>query len=116
MEHISNIKYIMPAERYISQLPDYELFGRQTKLCLNPKNIPDLSWKWADTIHPQDIGKVTMSHIFHLDDLLTQDVVNTILVNTNVYTRPTMDLCTTVNVCKTMVSSYGKSCCLHMNM
>ena len=27
MEHISNIKYIMPAERYISQLPDYELFG-----------------------------------------------------------------------------------------
>ena len=26
MEHISNIKYIMPAERYISQLPDYELF------------------------------------------------------------------------------------------
>ena len=31
MEHISNIKYIMPAERYISQLPDYELFGRQTK-------------------------------------------------------------------------------------
>ena len=50
MEHISNIKYIMPGERYISQLPDYELFGRQTKLRLNPKNIPDLSWKWADTV------------------------------------------------------------------
>ena len=32
MEHISNIKYFMPAERYISQLPDYESFGRQTKL------------------------------------------------------------------------------------
>ena len=43
MEHISNIKYIMPAERYISQLPDYESFGRQTKLQLNPRNIPDLS-------------------------------------------------------------------------
>ena len=27
MEHISNIKYIMLAERYISQLPDYEIFG-----------------------------------------------------------------------------------------
>ena len=86
MEHISNIKYIMPVERYISQLLDYELFGRQTKLCLNPKNILDLSWKWADTIHTQDIGRVTVSHIFHLDDLLIQDVVNTILVNTNVYT------------------------------
>ena len=42
----------------------------------------DLSWKWADTIHTQDIGRV--SHIFHLEDLLTQDVTNTILVNTNV--------------------------------
>ena len=57
-----------------------------------------------------------MSHIFYLDDLLTQDVVNTILVNTNVYTQPTTDLCTIVNVCKTMVSSYEQSCCLHMNM
>ena len=27
MEHISNIKYIMPAEQYISQLPDYKIFG-----------------------------------------------------------------------------------------
>ena len=88
MEHISNIKYIMPAEQYISQLPDYEIFGRQTKLCLNPKNIPDLSWKWADTINTQDIGKVTVSHIFHMDDLLTQDVIETILVNTNVYVMP----------------------------
>ena len=45
MEHISNIKYIMPTKRYISQLPDYESFGRQTKLRLNPKNTPDSSWK-----------------------------------------------------------------------
>ena len=72
MEHKSNIKYIMPAERYISQLPDYESFGRQTKLQLNPRNIPDLSWKWADTVHIQDIGRVTVSHIFHLDDLSSQ--------------------------------------------
>ena len=64
MDHISNIKYIMPAERYISQLPDYEIFGQQTKLHLNPQNILDLSWKWADTIHTQDIGRVTVSHIF----------------------------------------------------
>ena len=91
MEHISNIKYMMPAERYISQLPDYESFGRQTKLGLNPRNIPDLSWKWADTTHTQDMGKVTASRIFHLDILpcgdtsnfLTHDSLETILVNTN---------------------------------
>ena len=111
MEHISNIKYIMLAERYISQLPDYKIFGRQTKLCLNPKNIPDLSWKWADTINMQDIGKVTVSHIFHMDDLLTQDVIETILVNTNVYTHSTNNLCTTVDVCKTVISSSTKPCC-----
>ena len=43
MEHISNIKYIMPTECYKSQIPDYETFGRQMKLCLNPHNIPNLS-------------------------------------------------------------------------
>ena len=112
MEHISNIKYIMPVERYISQLPDYESFGRQTKLWLNPRNIPDLSWKWADTVHTQEIGKMTMNHIFHLDDLLTQDNVDAILVNTNVYTYAASDLCTPVNACKTVVSSYEKSCCI----
>ena len=116
MEHISNIKYIMPTERYISQLPDYEIFGHQTKLRLKPRNIPDLSWKWADTINTQDIGKVTVSHIFHLDNLLTQDDVDTILVNTNVYTHSTANLCTTINACKTVVSSYEKPCCLHKTM
>ena len=110
MEHISNIKYIMPVERYISQLPDYEIFGHQTKLHLHPKNIPDFSWKWADTVNMQEIGKVTVSHIFHMDDLLTQDAVETILVNTNVYTHSTTNLCTTVNVCKTVVSSSIKPC------
>ena len=111
MEHISNIKYIMPAEQYISQLPDYEIFGRQTKLRLNPKYIPDLSWKWADTNNTQDIGKVMVSHIFHMSDLLIQDVVETILVNTNVYTDSTNNLCTTVDVCKIVVSSSTKPCC-----
>ena len=112
MEHISNIKYIMPGERYISQLPDYEIFGRPTKLCLNPRNIPDLSWKWADTIHIKDIGKMTVSHIFNLDDLLTQDDVDTILVNTNEYTHSTANLCTTINACKTMVVYMGT--CRHI--
>ena len=115
MEHISNIKYIMPAWRYISQLPDYESFDRQTKLQLNPRNIPDLSWKWADTIHTQDIGKVTVSHIFHLDGLLTHDSLETILVNTNVYTQAIPDLCTTVNASQTIVSSCEKACPINRN-
>ena len=105
----------MPAERYISQLPDYESFGRQTKLQLNPRNIPELSWKWADTVHTQDIGKMTVSHIFHLDDLLTHDSLEMILVNTNVYTQAIPDLCTTVNACKFIVSSCEESCPINRN-
>ena len=61
------MKYIMPAERYISQIPDYETFGCQTKLRLNPHNITDLSWKWAETVHTQNIGRVTTSQIFHVN-------------------------------------------------
>ena len=64
MDHISNFKYIMPTECYIPQIPDYETFGCQTKLRLNPHNIPDLSWKWAEMVHTQDIGRVTTSQIF----------------------------------------------------
>ena len=105
----------MPTERYISQLPDYESFGRQTKLQLNPRNIPDLSWKWADTVHTQDIGKMTVSHIFHLDDLLTHDSLEMIHVNTNVYTQAIPDLCTTVNACKFIVSSCEESCPINRN-
>ena len=91
-------------------MPDYENFGCQTKLCLSPRKIPDLSWKWADTVHTQDIGHVTVSNIFHLDEVLNLNDVDTILVNSDVYTRPTADLCTTTNACKTMVSSYETPC------
>ena len=118
MEHNSNIKYIMPAERYISQLPDYEFFGRQTKLQLNPGNIPDLSWKWADTVHTQDIGKVTVSHIFHLNflscgdasNLINHDNLEMILVNTKVYTQAKPDPCVTINACQSIVSSCEITC------
>ena len=56
------------------------------------------------------MGKVTVSHIFHMANLLTQDVIETILVNTNVYTHSTNNLCKTVDVCKTVISSSIKPC------
>ena len=117
MEHISNIKYIMPAERYISQIPDYETFGRQTKLHLNTRNIPNLSWKWAETVHTQDIGRVTTSQIFHVDVQSaekTERVVRTsmkyenlesIYVNSHMYTIPSEAICTMTNSCVMVVSN-----------
>ena len=45
--HIQDIKYILPADSIIAKLPDYENFGRKTKLRLNPDNIPDLHCELA---------------------------------------------------------------------
>ena len=42
MKHIKHVKYILPADRYIKQIPDYNAFGRRTTFRLNPDRIPDL--------------------------------------------------------------------------
>ena len=117
MEHISNVKYIMPAERYISQIPNYETFGCQMKLCLNPRNIPDLSWKWAEMVHTQDIGKVTTSQIFHVDvksaekkeksvkTSLVYEDLESIYVNSHMYTIPSKAICTVTDSCNMVVSN-----------
>ena len=47
MKHIKHVKYILPANRYINQLPDYSAFGRKTTLRMNPDHIPDLHWNLA---------------------------------------------------------------------
>ena len=117
MEHISNIKYIMPAECYISQIPDYETFGRQTKLCLNPCNIPNLSWKWAETVHTQDVDRVTTSQIFNVNvqsaekieqvvkTSLRYENLESIYVNSHMYTIPSEAICTMTNSCEMVVSN-----------
>ena len=56
MKHIKHVKYILPADRYINQLPDYSMFGRKTTLRINPDHIPDLHWKLANTYHTTSIG------------------------------------------------------------
>ena len=56
MKHIKHVKYILPADKYINQLPDYSMFGRKTTLRMNPDHIPDLHWKLANTYHTTSIG------------------------------------------------------------
>ena len=57
MKHIKHVKYILPADKYIDQLPDYSGFGRKTTLRINPDQIPDLHWKLANTYHTTNIGQ-----------------------------------------------------------
>ena len=56
MKHIKHVKYILPADKYIDQLPNYSMFRRKTTLRMNPDQIPDLHWKLANTYHTTSIG------------------------------------------------------------
>ena len=56
MRHVKHVKYILPTDRYIKQIPDYTAFGRKTKLGLNPDKIPNLHWSLADSYHTTNIG------------------------------------------------------------
>ena len=77
MKHIKHVKYILPAERYIKQLPDYSAFGRKATLRMNPDKIPDLNWKLANTYHTTNIGQTR---------LLTTDIsTQCVDVNTTSY-------------------------------
>ena len=58
-EHRKHVKYIPPAKKIISDMPEYERFGRKSKLRLAPSAIPDLGWEWTEDLHTQDIGLPT---------------------------------------------------------
>ena len=55
-EYKKHVKYILPAEKIISDMPEYERFGRRSKLRLAPSVIPDLGQEWTEDLHTQDIG------------------------------------------------------------
>ena len=68
MKHITYVKYILPADKYIDKLLDYSGFGRKTTLRINPNQIPDLHWKLANTYHTTNIGQTdtgTTSILIH---------------------------------------------------
>ena len=49
--HLPDVKYILPVDNVINKLPDYQSFGRKTKLRLNPDRIPDLHWNLSTTLN-----------------------------------------------------------------
>ena len=49
--HLTDIKYILPVNNVINKLPDYQNFGRKTKLRLNRDGIPDLHWNLSTTLN-----------------------------------------------------------------
>ena len=47
---------ILPANRYINQLPEYTVFGRKTTLRMNPDHISNLHWNLVNMYHTTSIG------------------------------------------------------------
>ena len=49
--HLTNVKYILPVDNVIDKLPDYQSFGRKTKLRLNPDRILNLHWNLSTSLN-----------------------------------------------------------------
>ena len=108
MEHRKHIKYILPAERVISELPEYEKLGRKSKLRLDPAVIPDLKWEWMEDRHTGSIG--TTSEVKHMHGKEALSQVNIILVNTYRNSAYVQDICVVKTMCGTIVSSRIDRC------
>ena len=49
--HLTDVKYILPVDNVIAKLPNYQSFGRKTKLRLNLDRIPNLHWNLSTTLN-----------------------------------------------------------------
>ena len=89
-----------------------------------------MSWKWAETVHTQDIGRVTTSQIFHVDvqsseesaeemeqvgrTSLRYENLESIYVNSHMYTIPSEVVCNITNSCEMVVSNRMETSSLDM--
>ena len=87
MKHIKHVKYVLPADKYISPLPNYSWFGRKTMLRINPDQIPELHWKLADTYHTTNIGQTEVKdNTIHDITFNTLTCTGNISLSTETYT------------------------------
>ena len=49
--HIMDVKYILPANNVITNIPNYQTFGQKTTLRLNPDKVPNLHWELSMTLN-----------------------------------------------------------------
>ena len=61
--HLMDVTYILPVDNVITKLPDYQSFGRKTKLRLNPDRIPNLHWNLSTTLNMMPTLTTQQSHM-----------------------------------------------------
>ena len=76
MKHVKHIQYVLPADWYIKEIPNYSALGRKTTLRLNPDKILDLHWSLADTYHTTNIGLVDSSAMLISTNYIDADTLS----------------------------------------
>ena len=100
MRHLKHVKYILPTDRYIDQLPDYSGFGRKTMFRINPDQIPDLHWKLVNTYHTTNIGQTEIENInIYIHDIIAK------MFDSMCKTSINTETCTTQSICESTVCS-----------
>ena len=49
--HITDVKYILPVNNVVANLPNYHNFGQKPTLQLNLDKIPNLHWELSKTLN-----------------------------------------------------------------
>ena len=60
VKHIKHVKYSLPADQFVKQIPDYSAFRRKATLRLDPDKIPDLHWQLLNTYHTTNVGQLIL--------------------------------------------------------
>ena len=81
MKHIKHVKYILPMDQYIKQIPGYSTFGRKATLRMNPDQIPDLHWNLASTYHTTNIGQIDSQITYISTHYIDVDTLSHVLCN-----------------------------------
>ena len=61
--HLTDVKYILPVHNMIAKLPNYQSYGRKTKLRLNPDRIPNLHLNLSTTLNTMPTLTIQQSDI-----------------------------------------------------
>ena len=51
--HITDVRYVLPADSVVSHVPAFNRFGRGTELDLNPDVVQDLKWRRSGILNTQ---------------------------------------------------------------
>ena len=81
--HVTNVKYVLPVDAIIDQMPVTTHIGRPARLNIHPSREPDLGWSLATTLNTVH---TTMTN--------TASISNTQVLQDNIVTKS----CTTASV------------------